>query len=175
MTEPLSAPLTRRSALKTIGALGVAATVPGCATAAATAANALGISDPDIFNFALNLESLETEYYLRGTTGRGMADADAGPNPGTVTGGRMVPWQNADLREFMEEVAANELAHVRFYRRVLGNAAVSRPTIDITRSVDAIPRVRQCVRRVSGGGAHAIQRRSRHSHVVCLDRQNARR
>jgi hypothetical protein len=128
----LSPPLSRRAALKTIGALGVAATVPGCATVASTAANALGISDPDIFNFALNLESLETEYYLRGTAGRGMPDADAGPNPGTVTGGRMVPWQNADLREFMEEVAANELAHVRFYRRVLGNAAVSRPTIDIT-------------------------------------------
>jgi len=132
MTPPLSASLTRRSALKTIGALGVAATVPGCATVAATAANALGISDPDIFNFALNLESLETEYYLRGTTGQGMPVADAGPNPGTVTGGRMVPWQNADLREFMEEVAANELAHVRFYRKVLGSAAVSRPTIDIT-------------------------------------------
>lgn len=132
VTAPLSTPLTRRSALKTIGALGVAATVPGCATVAATAANALGITDPDIFNFALNLESLETEYYLRGTSGRGMPDADAGPSPGTVTGGRMVPWQNADLREFMEEVAANELAHVRFYRRVLGNAAVSRPTIDIT-------------------------------------------
>ena len=132
LTESLSAPLTRRSALKTIGALGVAATVPGCATVASTAANALGITDPDIFNFALNLESLETEYYLRGTTGQGMPAADAGPNPGTVTGGRMVPWQNADLRQFMEEVAANELAHVRFYRRVLGNAAVSRPTIDIT-------------------------------------------
>lgn len=132
VTAPLSTPLTRRSALKTIGALGVAATVPSCATVAATAANALGITDPDIFNFALNLESLETEYYLRGTSGRGMPDADAGPSPGTVTGGRMVPWQNADLREFMEEVAANELAHVRFYRRVLGNAAVSRPTIDIT-------------------------------------------
>jgi hypothetical protein len=132
MTESLSAPLTRRSALKSIGALGVAATVPGCATVAATAANPLGITDPDIFNFALNLESLETEYYLRGTTGQGMPAADAGPNPGTVTGGRMVPWQNADLRQFMEEVAANELAHVRFYRRVLGNGAVSRPTIDIT-------------------------------------------
>ena len=132
MTAPVSAPLTRRSALKTIGALGVAATVPGCATVAATAANPLGITDPDIFNFALNLESLETEYYLRGTTGQGMPAADAGPNPGAVTGGRMVAWQNADLREFMEEVALNELAHVRFYRRVLGNAAVSRPTIDIT-------------------------------------------
>src|SRR5688572_15106296 len=131
MTPTLSAPLTRRSALKTMGALGVAASVPGCATVAATAATALGITDPDIFNFALNLESLETEYYLRGTTGRGMDAADAGPNPGSVNGGHMVPWQNADLREFMEEVAANELAHVRFYRRVLGSAAVSRPNIDI--------------------------------------------
>lgn len=131
-TECFPAHLTRRAALKTMGALGVAATVPGCATVASTAATALGITDPDIFNFALNLESLETEYYLRGTTGQGMSDADAGHNPGTVTGGHMVPWQNADLREFMEEVAANELAHVRFYRRVLGNAAVSRPTIDIS-------------------------------------------
>lgn len=130
-TASLSPTLSRRSALKAMGALGVAATVPACATVAATTAAALGITDADIFNFALNLESLETEYYLRGTTGRGMADADAGPNPGSVNGGRMVPWQNADLREFMEEVALNELAHVRFYRRVLGAGAVSRPNIDI--------------------------------------------
>jgi ferritin-like protein len=124
-------PLSRRSALKAIGALGVAASVPGCATVAATAATPLGITDADIFNFALNLESLETEYYLRGTTGRGMDEADAGPNPGAVNGGHIVPWQNGDLRQFMEEVAGNELAHVRFYRRVLGRAAVSRPVIDI--------------------------------------------
>ncbi|MBW3630472.1 MAG: ferritin-like domain-containing protein [Gemmatimonadetes bacterium] len=89
------------------------------------------VTDVDIFNFALNLESLETEYYLRGTTGRGMDAADAGPNPGSVNGGSMVPWQNDDLRQFMEEVAQNELAHVRYYRRVLGSQAVSRPTIDI--------------------------------------------
>jgi ferritin-like protein len=124
-------PLSRRSALKAMGALGVAASVPDCATVGATAATALGITDADIFNFALNLESLETEYYLRGTTGRGMDEADAGPNPGAVNGGHIVPWQNGDLRQFMEEVAGNELAHVRFYRRVLGSAAVSRPVIDI--------------------------------------------
>jgi hypothetical protein len=88
-------------------------------------------SDADIFNFALNLESLETEYYLRGTTGRGMDAADAGPNPGAVSGGHIVPWQNDDLRQMLQEVAENELAHVRFYRRTLGAQAVARPAIDL--------------------------------------------
>jgi hypothetical protein len=90
------------------------------------------ITDEDIFNFGLNLESLETEYYLRGTTEKGMDDADAGSNPGAVTGRNTVPWQDDDLRQFMEEVAANELAHVRFYRKTLGKKAVSRPAIDLT-------------------------------------------
>lgn len=132
MFENALSPISRRSALKTFGALGAAAAMPACATLGASAAEAaMGITDIDIFNFALNLESLEAEYYLRGTTGRGMSDADAGSNPGTVNGGRMVPWQNDDLKQFMEEVARNELLHVQFYRRVLGPAAVSRPNIDI--------------------------------------------
>lgn len=129
--------VSRRNVLKTLGGLGVAAALPGCARVASAISTAggeigLDVSDQDIFNFALNLESLETEYYLRGTTGMGMSDADGGPNPGSVQGGHMVPWQNQDLREFMEEVAQNELAHVRFYRRVLGSNAVSRPAIDLT-------------------------------------------
>jgi Ferritin-like domain/TAT (twin-arginine translocation) pathway signal sequence len=129
---PDSAPLSRRSALKAAGALGLAATLPGCAAAPPAGAPAPGTpTDADIFNFALNLESLETEYYLRGTTGRGMDDADAGPSPGAVSGGHVVPWQNDDLRQMLQEVAENELAHVRFYRRVLGAGAVSRPAIDL--------------------------------------------
>lgn len=129
----LDARVTRRSALKALGVLGATTMLPACASVAASLPPALGgVTDSDIFNFALNLESLETEYYLRGTSGRGMDDADAGPNPGSVTGGRMVPWQNEDLKQFMEEIAGNELAHVRFYRRVLGSGAVSRPAIDIT-------------------------------------------
>lgn len=124
--------LTRRSAVKAFGAaLGAGLVLPGCAASTAQAGAAGAPSDEDIFNFALNLESLETEYYLRGTSGRGMEAADAGPNPGPVSGGRMVPWQNDDLRQMMEEVAANELAHVRFYRRVLGTRAVSRPALDL--------------------------------------------
>ena len=124
---------SRRKALQTLGLLGIAAAAPAAVTAAERAGAKPQISDEDIFNFALNLESLETEYYLRGTTGKGMDDAaDAGKNPGAVTGGSAVPWQNDALRQFMEEVAANELAHVRFYRRTLGDKAVSRPAIDLT-------------------------------------------
>jgi hypothetical protein len=122
---------SRRAALKTMGILGVAATLSPSIASAQTEKSAAKITDADIFNFALNLESLETEYYLRGTSGKGMDDADGGTNPGAVTGGSLVPWKNPDLHQFMEEVAANELAHVRYYRRVLGDKAVSRPAIDL--------------------------------------------
>jgi len=137
MGEPMIASImNRRGALKMLGGLGVATLVPGCASVASTVATAAGevgldVTDADIFNFALNLETLETEYYMRGTMGRGLEAADRGTNPGTVNGGHVVPWQNQDLREFMEEVAMNELAHVRFYRRVLGSDAVSAPRIDL--------------------------------------------
>ena len=128
MTEfSLSVPPTRRSVLKMITAVGAATlTRP-----AITAAQMPAITDADIFNFALNLESLETEYYLRGVSGKGMDAADAGSDPGEVKGGKQVPWKNNDLRQMLEEVAHNELAHVRFYRRVLGKQAVSRPAIDL--------------------------------------------
>jgi len=131
MVEKLTL-MSRRSVVKMLGAMGAAAAVPAWAGPRTKAVGLPGITDRDIFNFALNLESLETEYYLRGTTGRGMDDADAGRDPGRVHGGRMVPWKNDDLRQFMEEIAQNELAHVRFYRKVLGSDAVSRPEIDIT-------------------------------------------
>jgi len=119
---------SRRTALQGLGLLGVATAFR---PAAAAAQPAPGVTDADIFNFALNLESLETEYYLRGTTGKGMDAADAGSDPGPVTGGKQVPWKNNDLRQMMEEVALNELAHVRYYRRVLGAQAVPRPAIDL--------------------------------------------
>lgn len=123
--------IRRRSALLSFGTFGLAAAARPPLLAAAQQPGA-AVTDADIFNFALNLESLEAEYYLRGTSGKGMDAADAGTNPGPVTGGRQVPWKNDDLREFMEEVAANELAHVRFYRRTLGSQAVPRPAIDLT-------------------------------------------
>jgi hypothetical protein len=125
------APVTRRSALKAAGVLGAAVILPPLAAGKVASGQPAPITDADILNFALNLESLETEYYLRGVTGRGMDDADAGSRPGAVNGGHIVPWQNDDLRQMLQEVAENERAHVRFYRRVLGSKAVSRPAIEL--------------------------------------------
>jgi hypothetical protein len=120
--------LSRRNTLH----LGVGAALGSMAGAgivkSATAETA--ISDEDIFTFALNLEYMETEYYLRATTGEGITGNDVGSEAGKVTGGHQVPFESKYIREFGEELAQNELAHVKFYRKTLGEKAVSRPTID---------------------------------------------
>jgi Ferritin-like domain len=105
---------------------------------ASSARAAEDISDEDIFRFALNLEYMEAEYYLRATTGEGISDADIGANPGKVVGGREVPFEHKPIREFAEELAANELAHVRFYRKTLGKDAVDRPAIDFEQGFAAV-------------------------------------
>jgi len=113
---------------------GAGASAVGAALAASlghfTVASAQ-VDDDAIFNFVLNLEYLETEYYLRGTTGEGIGADDLGANPGEVTGGSLVPFATEAFRQFAQELAANELAHVRYYRESLGDAAVDRPAIDL--------------------------------------------
>jgi hypothetical protein len=120
--------LNRRESLKGIVALGAGAAL--VRVAGPSPAFAQDVSDEDIFRFALNLEFMETEYYLRGTTGRGIDSADAGSGAGEVVGGKQVTFDTPAIGEFMREVAENELAHVRFYRRTLGSNAVDRPAID---------------------------------------------
>jgi hypothetical protein len=75
---------------------------------------------------------MEAEYYLRGTRGKGLDTSDIGSDPGKVVGGSgdKVPFKSKAIKEFLEEVAENELAHVRFYRKTLGGSAVDRPAID---------------------------------------------
>ena len=96
------------------------------------------IDDDAIYTFVLNLEYLETEYYLRGTTGEGLGEDDIGADPGEVTGGSLVPFASDAIRQFAEERAANELAHVRYYRESLGDKAVDRPAIDLAGGFAAV-------------------------------------
>jgi hypothetical protein len=124
--------LSRRQSLFTLASL-TAATALSTQLPAnqAQAQDRPRIKDEDIFQFALNLEYLETEYYMRALTGSGLDGADAGPDASRVTGGKKVSFQTKAIGEFAEELAENELAHVRFYRKTLGKSAVSRPAIDL--------------------------------------------
>jgi hypothetical protein len=96
------------------------------------------VTDEDIFRFALNLEYMEAEYYLRGTTGKGIDESDAGSKPGEVVGGKQVTFDTPAIGKFLQEVAENELAHVRFYRKTLGKDAVDRPAIDFDGGFKAV-------------------------------------
>jgi hypothetical protein len=126
--------LSRRRALQLGAVLAGATTLGGASRVIAQE----DIADEDIFRFALNLEYMEAEYYLRGTTGEGISADDVGASPGEVVGGKKVTFETPAIGEFMQEVAENELAHVRFYRKVLGSNAVDRPAIDFDGAFAAV-------------------------------------
>ncbi len=131
----------RRGLLRNLGA-GAAGTAILAAAGTAglglgtTAAHADATTDAAIFNFALNLEYLEAEFYLRAVTGQGLAASmtTGTGTQGTVTGGSLVPFQNTAIAYFAEKIAVDELAHVNFIRAVLGSSAVAEPTIDLQQS-----------------------------------------
>jgi Ferritin-like domain len=122
---------------------GAAVLTAGTAAEAAPAVDAKhGVSDGSILNFALNLEYLEAEFYLRAATGSGLPDSQTGGKHarGGVTGGHAVPFQSAALKNIANEIAKDEQQHVAFLRKALGGAKVSRPTIDLQDSFTAAAR-----------------------------------
>ena len=136
------ATVSRRGALRAASAALLGIGMSGCL--ADIVPQSLGVAltpqpltDPAVLNFALNLEYLEAEYYLRGVTGQGLDPADTGPNPREVTGGRRVNFRTPEIRDFMEEVAADERAHVQWIRRAMNPSPlieISRPRIDLAQS-----------------------------------------
>lgn len=123
--------------------------IRNCGLAAAGAA-VLGVARPgearaadnvdlDVLNFALNLEYLEAEFYLRATTGSGLDDADTTGTGarGAVTGGRKVTFATKAVRLYAEEIAGDERDHVLFLRAGLGDARVARPAINLRESFTA--------------------------------------
>lgn len=112
---------------------GVAALAMASIPLTAEAAPNLSKSDENILNFALNLEYLEAEFYLYATTGTGLASSDTSgrENEGATTGGAAVPFMDGLLQSTAEELAVDELAHVRYLRAALGRKAVAKPAINL--------------------------------------------
>jgi hypothetical protein len=136
---------TRRQALRMMSAGLMGAGLAGCANlipqnvGLALLPNPL--TDPAVFNFALNLEYLEAEFYRRGLYGQGLPAELIGPNPGPVLGGRQVQFRTPWIREMFAEITEDETNHVRFIRRTISASPlveINRPSIDLQTSFRTI-------------------------------------
>jgi hypothetical protein len=96
------------------------------------------VNDFDILNFALNLEYLEAEFYQRAAFGTPLSSADTGLATSNVVGGTMVPFAIPAVQQYANEIAADELNHVRFLRQALGKRAVVEPAINFTDTFTAL-------------------------------------
>ena len=128
--------LVLKASLATLAAVGASRLAGLSTVTAAEAENAAALTDADILNFALNLEYLEAEYYLRATTGKGLSASETTGTGkhGKVTGGAMVPFKTTSIKEYAEEIAGDEKAHVGFLRAALGKSAIAEPTINLSTS-----------------------------------------
>jgi hypothetical protein len=134
----------RRNLIKSGGLATLAIGVAGTATGAA---DPQSVTDEDILNFALNLEYLESEYYLRAATGQGLSTKNTKGvgTQGKVVGGSKVPFKDNNLEKLALEIGRDEEAHVDFLRSALGSAAVAEPEIDLQHSFTNLARLAELV------------------------------
>lgn len=86
------------------------------------------ITDADIYNFALNLEYLEANFYHCAAYGSPITNNMGGPDP---TGCTMGNYSTA-VQNLLEELATDEMDHVAGIQSYLGTAAVAQPQIDLS-------------------------------------------
>ncbi len=126
---------TGKAALTAMGAVAASTALP---LNQAVAQQADNVTDADIFNFALNLEYLETEYYLQGSLGMTLDQVMRTSQGAPVKGGGRVRFTNPVREGMIRNIAGNEVAHVRFVQQINGSRAVRRPPIDIDAGFAAV-------------------------------------
>ncbi len=141
---------SRRSFLAGAGAIGATAALAGCNNGVTESTGpgavtypALDFADNDILNFALNLEYLEAEFFLRAATGSGLLPVDALTGAGTVTGGAQVVGLSSQpkLQSYVNEIAQAELNHVRALQALIAansGTPVARPAINFTAAFNSL-------------------------------------
>jgi hypothetical protein len=147
VTRSATTEVDRRKLFTMLGLAGAGAAaatvVGGSAANAAPVDTASDATDAAVLNFALNLEYLEAEFYLRAVTGHGldMKDAaDGDGHAGAVYGGHEVPFKSKTIMKYAREIARDEREHVRFLRAALGKSAVRRPAITLDAAFTAAAR-----------------------------------
>jgi hypothetical protein len=142
LTEAFDARVQRREQRRdffrnALGAMAVTAAGASALTLAGKAeAQAAALTDPDILNFALNLEYLEAQFYAFATSGTTLAanllTGTGTPGAVNTAGGAAVTFTDPVLARYAREIAADEVAHVTFLRSQLGASAVSQPALDLS-------------------------------------------
>ncbi|SMB90752.1 ferritin-like domain-containing protein [Deinococcus hopiensis] len=130
---------SRRAALGTLGKIGLGVAAFGLAPEA-LAAPAKNI-DADVLNFALNLEYLEAAFYLaavgRISELRAIGGGAEISLPASLDRTRGMSFKDSNVQALAQDIAEDELAHVKFLYGALGKAAAPRPSLDLSKAFDA--------------------------------------
>ena len=143
----LSTKVNRRRLLTNLGMMGAGAALTACGPQLLAQPPEMDPVEVDlaILNFALNLEYLEAEYYLRGVFGEGLEERGVdvgGAAAGPVTGGRQLNFRSQRNLQNATEIALDEEAHVKFLQGVIRSidesALAPRPAINFTDAFNTV-------------------------------------